>query len=521
MKTEEIKKRVILFSSIGAFILLLILIFINLISSYIFLRADLTFGGIYSLSRASKQIIRKLDEKVIIKAYFSRNLPVEYAANRDYLDDLLSEYSLSSKGKIKVEFIDPSENKETAAKAGAMGIGPIRFTQVQKDKYEVNEGYMGMALLYSDKSEVMPYIKSTDGIEYDITSKIKKLCSGSSKKIAFETGHGEGNIVKLENLYKMLWEQYDTAMINITEQSIPDDIEALIFFGPRVEFSDKAKSVIEQFLMRGKSVGFLVDSYLIDREEYRARDLQLGLENLFGHYGIKILPGFVLDTYCGRMTAETKQMQYSFSNVVEYPFYPVAVDFKKDNPIVKNMDYMIVPYDSPIEITEKEGLNISALIKSSPRSWNRTNIFSVDPFYKYLPNENDKKGPFNLAVAIEPKPGAKFKSLYSTQLSTHVVNFTPESDKLGRMFVISTTQIIFQYPELFMNIVDWLSQDEELSAIRTKAAALKPLKSTSALGRTLFKYMNVLLVPVLVVIAGFLRWRYRKIVMKRNKEIYG
>ena len=91
------------------------------------LRLDLTENNIYSLSKASKKVMKSLDDKVIIKAYFSKNLPLQYQEGRKYLDNLLHEYRAYSKSKLKFKFLDPSEDEDTAREAMVNGIPPLKF----------------------------------------------------------------------------------------------------------------------------------------------------------------------------------------------------------------------------------------------------------------------------------------------------------------------------------------------------------------------------------------------------------
>jgi len=170
--------------TIDIIILIAILIFVNLISLTIFKRFDLSKGKIYSLSTSSKIAVKELDNRLIIKAYFSKNMPGEYADSRRFVQDILSEYQAYSQGNLKFEFLDPADEQELKKEAQQNGIMPVSMRVIENDKLEIREVYMGLVFHYQDKIESLPMIKNTQGLEYDVTGKIKKISATGLKKIA-------------------------------------------------------------------------------------------------------------------------------------------------------------------------------------------------------------------------------------------------------------------------------------------------------------------------------------------------
>ncbi len=460
-----------------------------------FIRIDLSEGKVYSLSKASKRILRTLSDRLIIKAYFTKDLPREYGANRKYLEDLLSEYRVYSRGKIKFEFIDPALNKETLAEARALGIIPVQFTQIEKDKYEVKEGYMGLAFLFGSKKEVVPVVKSPEGLEYDITSKIKKLISTELKTIGFTTGHNENT--EFGQMEDYLTNQYK---INRLEKSADkksfEELSALFIIGPKTKFEDKEITNIEEFLNSGKPVAFLIDRFNINMQSFYSNKIETGLDKLLENYGIKILPGFVLDWQCQKVGVRTVQGFVTIENIINYPLYPVATDIDRFNPMVKDLESVSFLFVSPVEIEKKDNFNYDVIIKSSERSWYKENLFNLNPFHDFSPLKNDKRGPFNLCVIVSPKSSG------------------------GRIIVIGNSNFVQNEPEFFMNLVDYLTQDEHLIAIRSKGVSYRPLRQTSYGVRLIFKYVSIFFVPIVVVVFGTVKWNLRKILKKNIRSIY-
>ncbi|OGS21644.1 MAG: hypothetical protein A3J83_01410 [Elusimicrobia bacterium RIFOXYA2_FULL_40_6] len=514
LKTKKINRTLAAYYFSSISILLAILVTANLISSYAFIRFDFTENRIYSISGTTKKIIKNLPDKLVIKAYFSKNLPQQYALNRNYLEDLLGEYKTFSNGKIQYDFLDPMEKKETFDYVTALGIKPIALTQIRHDKYEVREGYMAVAFMYGEKNETIPFVKSTLGMEYDITSKIKRLISDNVKTLGFVTGHGE--ITDLGEVTEYLKTQYNLKYVDFTvEKNIPDDVSALIVNGPHSKFTEKDIFLLDQFLLKDKPVALMLEQFNVDPQTINAQYFDTGFGDFLKHYGLKIVPALVLDPNCKQIAMNNTLGYYSARSVVNYPPYPLITDIDKTNPIIKDIDGLGLLYASPIEIIPGKDTMVQAIMKSSDKSWYDEKLFFLSPYRNFRPEKGDKKGPFNLAVVVKPKEGKTYQSYFSKKAQNEIKGlssnkgFIKESGSFGRMFVIGNLTFERYETALFLNVINWLSQDEDLIAIRSKESPLRPLKETSTAFKIVFKYASVFLVPLCVIIYGIIRWRIR------------
>ena len=111
-----------------------ILLFLNLLSREFFFRIDATKDKQYTLSNATKNILKNLDEPVSITAYFTKDLPAQYAKNYTDLRDLLIEYNTRSKGMVDYEFLDPNSDPELEQEAAQNGISPLLINVREKDE---------------------------------------------------------------------------------------------------------------------------------------------------------------------------------------------------------------------------------------------------------------------------------------------------------------------------------------------------------------------------------------------------
>ena len=163
--------------SILAYILLFIgvIVIVNILADRFFLRLDFTADKRYTLSDATKNILKSLDETVTVTAYFSEELPGEFTQlRRDFKEELI-EYSSRSKGKVMFEFINPNKDEATEQKAMQEGINPVLINVREKDQVKQQKAYLGAVVHYGDKKEVIPLIQPGAAMEYSLSTSIKKM----------------------------------------------------------------------------------------------------------------------------------------------------------------------------------------------------------------------------------------------------------------------------------------------------------------------------------------------------------
>lgn len=511
----------------SAFFVLLIfaiLLVINLISVYLFSRLDLTESKVFSLSSASKEIARNLDDKVIVKMYFSEDLPPPYSTNTRYLKDKLEEYRAYAKGNLKLELIDPIKDKKEV-EAQSHGIPPIQLNVMEHDKLEIKKAYMGLVFLYENKKEVMPVIQNLTGLEYELSRTIKRLSSRFIPAVGFLTGHEEANpSTNLTYLNSVLSKEYSAKSVDLSKgTTVPRDIKCLIIVGPKTPFSDWEKYALDQFLMQGGKLALFLDKTDMNLELGKADGLYLDLDDFLENYGVKVNDDLVIDVQSSRISIRQQSGAMTISNIVSYPFFPLATNFDKENPIVKNLENVDFPFVSTLDSTlaRQRNLDFIPLVMSSSRSGIQTYPYDINPFRKF---DRTDFGMANLVLAAvvqgsfgsyfsdkeipepeEPSPQFDRPDSTLTQSPENRLVVVGDADFIKDGSMRSKSNLVF-----FMNIVDWLSQDENLISIRSKEVTARPLKELSPAQKRLAKYGNILGLPFVVIIFGLLRWRIRK-----------
>ncbi|MFQ5799079.1 MAG: Gldg family protein, partial [Bacteroidota bacterium] len=219
-----------------------ILILTNIISVRFFSRLDLTEGNVYTLSDASKMLVRNLEDKFLVKAFFSSELPPPYNNNRRYLQDQLDEYRAYSAGNFQYEFIDPISKSELEQEPQRYGIPPVQVQVLKENKFQVEMAYMGIVMLYGDKHEVIPVVETTGNLEYDISTTIKKLSTKELPKIGLSSGHGEPALDRLTVLRQTFEKQFQVEAVELKGgKPVPPGLAALLIVGPTEKFSDEEK----------------------------------------------------------------------------------------------------------------------------------------------------------------------------------------------------------------------------------------------------------------------------------------
>ena len=175
-------------------LLIIALILLNLVSARAFLRFDLTSQKSFSISKASKEVVKHIDSPLSIKVFFSKNLPAPYNYVEQYLTDILAEYKASASNYFSYQVFDmnKAENQKIASE---LGLGPVQIDTVENTGFSSKIVWMGLAITYGDYIATLDSLKTSSDIEYKITTTISKIISAQNTnsdklfEIAYITGH--------------------------------------------------------------------------------------------------------------------------------------------------------------------------------------------------------------------------------------------------------------------------------------------------------------------------------------------
>jgi gliding-associated putative ABC transporter substrate-binding component GldG len=504
-------------------IVLAILILLNFISVRWFGRVDMTRTGLFTLSNASKTLVQSLDDRVTVKVYFTEDLPAPYNNHRRQLLDQLNEYRAYARGNVQFEFFDPSAEK-MEQEAQQQGIAPVQVQVVKEDKFEVKRAYMGMVFLYEDRKEVLPVIQNTATLEYEISSTIKRLTTRTQRKIGFLTGHGEPELKELSRVQELLRRQYEISPVDVSKGNpVPADVAALIVLAPGGPLPEAHKFQIDQFLMRGGKVAFLLNRVDANLQNRMGRPVELNMDDLLAAYGLRIQADLVRDLQCASVTIVQQQYGFNMQSQVPFPYLPLVNSFSKGNMMVKDLQNLVMFFVSSVDTAAVgvKGLRAEVLAMSSKQSGRQTGSFTFDPLQQYTREEFPERG-IPLAVLVE----GRFASLYAGRPAPADTSAGALPPATAPLTSSPETRIVLvgdgdfardQYMggsrdnlTFFANMVDYLVDDAGLITIRSKDATMPPLDQVSDGTKKLVKYANLAFPPLLVLAYGAIRWRMRK-----------
>ena len=484
----------------------LILVVLNLVGLEVFGRLDLTDDQVYSLSDASIDLVRDLDDPITITAFFTDDLPAPYSTNRRFLKDKLDDYRAYGGQRVQYRFVDPASDEDLEEEASRYGIPPLQIQVVERDNVQLKNAFMGVALEYGGKRESIPVVQDVSTLEYDLTSTMRRLTREELPIVGFLTGHGEPQPASnMRTLYQGLERNYQVRTVTIDSAgTMEPKPEALFIVAPSDSLPEAHLRAIDEYVMGGGRLAVFLNRVDANLQMGQAMELSTGLEGLLERYGAPVLPNLVMDEQSSVVTMQRQAGLFSLSQQIRYPFFPIATRFASDNMMVSRLGDVVFYFVSAVDVEHElpEGVEREALVFSSPNSATQEGFFMIQP--DVARNFSFSEGPFPLVAAYR----GSFPSAYGsdqTSLSTRLL-VAGDGDFINESIVGRIGGNI----ELGLNAVDWLLQDDALLAIRTKSIEPRALADVSESLRPWIKYGNMLGPVLLVVIFGLWRWRWRK-----------
>lgn len=349
--SSKVQKRAASESLVFLGILAGILILLNVLAASLpSPRIDLTRTGMFSLAPGSERLASNLSDRVEITAYFTENLPPPFNATERQVRDLLSEYEAASKGQIVVRFVNPNDEEKQQA-ALADGVQPVAHQKIEEDQVAVVEGYRGLVLRHLDKSRTIPVIQDTTGLEYTITSAIKELI-GERTPIGIVGGHGSPNLTQGLTSLQSVMSLYDVREVDAS-QEIDPTLTALLIVGPKEPLTDEELRRIDQYVMRGGSLGIFGGALSVDLGGQSggpsAQVVDTRVDELIKGWGVELDSTIVADAQCSRAPMRGP---LGLQVLVPYPPIPILqLDEEQINhPVMFQLASPMLPFVSPLEV---------------------------------------------------------------------------------------------------------------------------------------------------------------------------
>lgn len=503
MKRSKVITQVLIF--IG------ILIVVNMISEQMSLRLDFTADKRYTLSAATKDILEDLDDVITVTAYFTENMPPQLQKSRKDFEDLLIEYENRSDGNVVYEFINPNENEAEEQKAQQKGISPVMVNVTEKDQVKQLRAYLGAVLQMGEKTEIIPMIQPGSGMEYSLTTSIKKISVMDKPKVAFLQGHGEPSPNASVQVLQQLAVLYDVEPLTITDTAdIPTYIKTIAIVNPTDTFPQSDFAKLDKYLSTGGSIYLAYSNLQTDlQSQYLSTLPDIGIMGWLADKGITMNNQYVIDANCGAVSVRQQNGMFIMNRQIEFPYFPILSKFS-EHPAAKGLEGVIMPFVSSLSFLPKDSaVNIQPLVFSSENSGVVNTPVYIDIQKQW--SESDFNAPSQVvAIAAEgPLAGTSNSKMVVIANGAFAVNGEGQQQQ----------QVNLDNVNLASNAIDWLSDDTGLIDLRTKGITSRPLEQIDDTKRNLYKYGNVVL-PIFLMI-GIALYRRQRFARKRQSWIQG
>ena len=558
-----------------------IIILLNIIAAFIFTRFDLTAEKRYSLSPATKTALKNLNDIVFFKIYLFGNLPPGFQRLSNETREMLDEFRAYS-DNIQYEFVDlskiPNEKDRNDAyrllverglqptdlrvnnkgESSQLIIFPGAFVSYRGKELPIQ---LLMAQLQQDPNMVLN--NSIQTLEYNLASVMKNLTTVIKPQIAIIEGHDELDKQESFDLQNSLSDFYNVERVTINNKitslairiktdsahdALINKYRAIIIAKPRKAFDERDKFLIDQFIMRGGKVLWLIDPVFASMDSLQKYNTTMGLpndvnlEDMLFNYGVRLNANLVQDLSALPIPVKTGQVgNQPQMDFFKWWFFPVIIP-SISHPIVNGLNAIKTEFLSTIDTVTASGVKKTYLLETSKyaRTVNAPTLIDLE-ILKKKPNERAfNKGPFPIAVLLEGIFTSAFLYRIPPELSENPDLAFRAKSKPTKMIVIADgdiaknqfhfsqgyalplgydqyTRQTFGNKELLLNSLNYLCDETGLISIRSRELKLRMLDTERIdKQRLLWQLINTV-VPVLIIIAfGLVLSRIRRRIYTRS-----
>lgn len=477
---QGFKRKSFIYSS-NLFLIIFLVLGILVLFNYFFARhharIDFTEAKLHSLSDQTVTVLKNLKNEIRIKSFFR-----EGNFSRPTMENLMKIYTYHS-NRIKHEFIDPDKNP-----------GLVK-------RYEITQD--GTAILESGDKEN----RITSISEEDITNAIIKISREKKKVIYFLEGHGEASIEEsTERGYSLAKDElekigYDVKKLTLAlADNFPDDLALLVIPGPVKDLLPNELETLRNYIHKGGRVFFLVDP-----------DNAPGFTPFLKEFGVKLQDDLVVDTVSRLLGGD-----YFMPVVTEYEYHEITEKFRYAT---------FYPYARSVEKADEmpEGVTVETLAKSSPNSWSERQLDRKEVSFN---EDKDVAGPISLAVVATTKQKEEGKDASeqeekSEETEEEKAEETKDAEGTvpkpeGRLavfgdsdFASNTYYNLSGNGNLFLNTVNWLTEEADLISIQPKTSSPRAIQLSPSQGRMIF-FVSLIILPLAILLTGISVWLRRR-----------
>ena len=534
-------------------------IVLSQIASLFYFRLDLTEEKRYTIKEPTIALLQNLEDDVYVDVFLEGDLNAEFRRLRKAIRETLEEFRVYSGNKLHYRFSDPmaatgaNAQREFMSDLVSKGIKPINIIDSKDGRRTEKIVFPGALISFGGQQTGVMLLKdqvgqgaqedlnrAIEGLEFELANAVHLLTVTARKQIGFVSGHGELDSLQVASLREGLSALYDVnlrARLN-TRISLAD-FDALIIAKPQRRFSEQEKYVLDQYVMGGGKVIFLIDALRADMDsvslgDYYSFPYQLGLEDMLFQYGVRINQGFVQDLVSLRYPIVTGvQNGKPQITPIEWPYFPLANHYAA-HPATRNLDATAFRFANSLDTVKAPGIRKTPLLFSSQytRRVAAPLKINVNDLRKEIKPENFSAGPQPMAYLLE----GSFTSLYRNRFLPGGVDSTGNkiAGDFSQLMVVAdgdlarneinrrTGQTLelgfdavsnhtFANRELLLNMIAYMTDESGLITARNREILVRPLdKEKIRNSRTAWQIINLGLPFVLLLILGLTKAYFRQ-----------
>ena len=457
-KRKNLKKNQI----VAFLVTVAIVVLVNVIGSYVFTRFDLTSEKRYTLSPTTKEILNGLDDYVYFKVYLEGDFPAGFKKLRRETKEMLDEFRAYTK-YIDYEFINPSESADAAERNDTYkqlyqsGLNPTDVVVKNSDGSSKQMViWPGALVSYHNDTEIAIDLlenqlgqssedalnASMQNLEFRLIDAVKKVTRRTRPNIAFIEGHGELSEQDVYDIAQTLAQNYNVGRVEINgkidalihrtqdeekEVKAFPSFDAIIIAKPTQPFDERDKFLIDQYIMHGGKVLWLVEPVLATMDSLQSQESTIGLEqnlnldDMLFKYGVRLNRDLLLDLTCASLPIRTGQVagqpQLEFFRWFYFPLLQAA----SNHPMVRNMNAIKADFVSSMDATTSaNGIDQIPLLKTSDYTKvSGAPVFISLAMLRQTPDKRmfSSKGK-NVAYLLK----GSFPSLYANRIPQEIVD---------------------------------------------------------------------------------------------------
>jgi len=561
-------------------IVIALIIVVNIIGNAKFARLDLTEDKLHTLSDNTIDFLEnEIDQVINIEIYLDGEFPAFIQKLKNSIKEKIEEFQAYAGKKVKFRFVNPNEDKELAKELkqqlAQIGLYPSFILSKEEGSEEFTEIWAGAKILYGEKQQAIQFLpggnflvspahvnSAVNQLEYNFVKAFWQLTNQSKDNIAFLRGHGELTNAEAWSIQYELKQFYNLDTVQIIDSTgkenlkALDKFQALVIAKPTKSFNEKEKYIIDQYVMKGGKVFWLIDNLDVPEDSLATSEVvntfqyDLNLDDMLFKYGARVNKNLVADINSGPI------MRKNNYKVLDHWFLYPKLTNQNTSELTHNVAPIKIRYGSTVEAVGSKDIKKTVILETSKNYKVLPARFRISYAYNqhgYRPIDslrNDLDPTKPLALLLE----GEFTSHYKGRIIDKYVNDPTanylEKSKANKMVVIGDGDLIrnelgmsekgqllpygLQFEPLvrdqnnqvatmygngifFTNLMDKMMGNEHLISLRSRMKIVRLLnREEISINRRSWQTFNLTIPVILVVVLGLIQWyiRRRKFALK-------